>query len=131
MVTSPYKWKNSWAGRKTVNNQAIHLPKDNLYQVWLNLTSGSEENFSVYFYSLTFPFGEGHPLHLNKLESAFPKDGRLRGQWLVILWSLHPQFQSHCGMWVTVLRMRPYKPKTCVAVGVAWKRTLTAKTQQC
>jgi hypothetical protein len=27
-------------------------------------------------------------------------------------WSLHPWFESHCGTWVQVLRMRLYKPRS-------------------
>jgi hypothetical protein len=27
-------------------------------------------------------------------------------------------FESHCETWVPVFRIRPYKPRSCVAVGV-------------
>jgi hypothetical protein len=37
-------------------------------------------------------------------------------------WSLRPWFESHCGTWVPVLRMRPYKPRSRVAVGVGTKK---------
>jgi hypothetical protein len=33
--------------------------------------------------------------------------------------SLRRRFESHCGTWVPVIRMRLYKPRPCVAVGVS------------
>jgi hypothetical protein len=49
----------------------------------------------------------------------------------IIWWFLRRRFESHSGAWVLVLRMRPYKPRSRVAVGVALKRTLTAKSHEC
>jgi hypothetical protein len=41
----------------------------------------------------------------------------------------HPclRLESNCATWAPVLRMRPYKTWSCVAVRAARKRTLTAK----
>jgi hypothetical protein len=36
-------------------------------------------------------------------------------------------FQSHCGMWVPVLRMRPYKPRSSVAAGPSLLKGISAK----
>jgi hypothetical protein len=45
-----------------------------------------------------------------------------------IWWSLRSRFESQCGTWVQVFRMRLYKPWSRVAVGDASeKNTLTAK----
>jgi hypothetical protein len=43
------------------------------------------------------------------------------------------RFESYSGMWVNwvlVLRMRPYKPKSCITVGVARKKkSMSAKNR--
>jgi hypothetical protein len=53
-------------------------------------------------------------------------------QWLErlrkdLMISLCRGIESHCGTWMPVLRMKPYKPRFWVAAGVAHKRFLTAK----
>jgi hypothetical protein len=58
-------------------------------------------------------------------------------QWLkrrrkdLMILKLSRAFESHCESRVPVFRMKPYKPRLCVAVGVARKRTLTAKSHEC
>jgi hypothetical protein len=47
-------------------------------------------------------------------------------------WSLHHEFKFHCGMWVLVLLMRPYKQRSnAFATGVARRWTLSAKSHEC
>jgi hypothetical protein len=98
-----------------------------LYQVWLLLACWFWRRrilkhisvFLLFYYYL--PLKKCYPLCLNKLESPF---SRLRGAVVrvsdaMIWWSLRRGFESHCGMRVLVFRMRLYKPRSHVTVGVA------------
>jgi hypothetical protein len=64
-----------------LNKLEFHLPKDNAYQVWLNLACWfwRRRFFKIFSAFLLFryylPLEKGDPLHLNKLESPPPKDG--------------------------------------------------------
>jgi hypothetical protein len=49
-----------------------------------------------------------------------PRGAVVRASGAKIWWSLRRGFESHCGMWVLVFRRRPYKPRSRVAVGMAW-----------
>jgi hypothetical protein len=52
MVTSPYKWKISWTGRKTVNNQSMNTPFHNCVDL-----HAYRKIEAIYFVSLMFkPF---------------------------------------------------------------------------
>jgi hypothetical protein len=72
-----------------LNKPEFPLPKDNLYQVWLNLAGLVLEKifflkFSVFLlFCCYLPIERGNPLHLNKLESPPPKDD-LRQVWLEV-----------------------------------------------
>jgi hypothetical protein len=63
-----------------LNKLEFPSPKDNLYQVWLNLAFWSWRRSFLIFLSafLLFryylPLEKGDPLHLIKLESPLPKD---------------------------------------------------------
>jgi hypothetical protein len=46
---------------------------------------------------------------------------------VTILWSLRRVFESQCGMWVPILRMRLYETSSRFAVGVEHTRTFTEK----
>jgi hypothetical protein len=54
-------------------------PRDNLYQVWLNLACWFWREFLKIFnafllYRYYLPLEKDYPLHLNIIESPFPKD---------------------------------------------------------
>jgi hypothetical protein len=51
--------------------------------------------------------------------SRRPRGAVVRTSGAKIWWSLRRGFESNCGTWVPVFRMRPYKPRSRVAVGVA------------
>jgi hypothetical protein len=63
-----------------LNKLEFPVPKDNLYQVWLNLACwfwkrGFLKIFSVFLlFRYYLPLEKGYPLPLNKLESLSPKD---------------------------------------------------------
>jgi hypothetical protein len=62
-----------------LNEFEFPLPKDNVYQVWLNLACWFWRRFLKIFsvfllFCYYLPLERGNPLHLNKLESPFPKD---------------------------------------------------------
>jgi hypothetical protein len=48
-------------------------------------------------------------------------------RWLRDLKFLRREFESHCGTWGTLLRMRPYKPRSPVVVSEALERTSLLK----
>jgi hypothetical protein len=64
----------------SLNKLEFPLPKDNLYQVWLNLARWFWRRrflkiFSVFLlFCYYLPLEKGYPLPLNKLESPSPKD---------------------------------------------------------
>jgi hypothetical protein len=51
--------------------------------------------------------------------SLCPRGAVVRASGAKIWWSLRLGFESHCGTWVPIFRMRPYKPRSGVTVGVA------------
>jgi hypothetical protein len=61
-----------------LNKLEFPSPKDNVYQVWLNLAYWFWRFFKIFNVFLLFryylPLEKGYPLHLNKLESPSPKD---------------------------------------------------------
>jgi hypothetical protein len=64
-----------------LNKLESSSPKDNLYQVWLNLacwfwrTGFFLKMFSVFLLFRSYlPLEKGNPLRLNKLKSPTPKD---------------------------------------------------------
>jgi hypothetical protein len=62
-----------------LNKLEFPSPKDNLYQVWLNLASWFWRRFLKMFsvfllFRYYLPLEKGYPLRLNKLESPPPKN---------------------------------------------------------
>jgi hypothetical protein len=69
-----------------LNKLEFPSPKDNVYQVWLNLACWFWRRylklFSVFLlFCYYLPLEKGNPFHLNKLESPPPKD-ELSQVWL-------------------------------------------------
>jgi hypothetical protein len=95
-----FKWPHSiftflwlsplWRGPGPLFEQLeFPLPKDNLYQVWLNLACQFWRRrflkiFSVFVLFRYFPFEMGYPLCLKKLESPFPKDDLYKVWWKLV-----------------------------------------------
>jgi hypothetical protein len=70
-----------------LNKVEFPSPKDNLYQVWVNLACWFWRRFFFLIFSVFLlfcyylPLVRGNPLHLNKLESPPPKDDLCQAQW--------------------------------------------------
>jgi hypothetical protein len=97
-----------------LNNLESPSPKDNLYQVWLNLVCWFWrrflKNFSVFLLFRDYlPLEKGYPFRLNNFECPLPKDD-LRQVWLKLVqrfWrrsrkckSLQTDRQTDAGHWV-------------------------------
>jgi hypothetical protein len=75
-----------------LNKLEFPLPKDNLYQVWLNLACWFwRRRFLKFFSALLLlcyylPLEKGDPLHLKTLETPFPKDDLCQVWWKLAQW---------------------------------------------